>query len=225
VLCRPWLDAYEPTWRQPSWDVRPSDRRGCRGARPFWAASPTKAVQPMIEQPSGAEAVEGGEKKPQTPRRRGPVLRSVVLLVVTTVALVVFTLLLGDMRRKKIALDRADWYAARLADRAGPHALLPLNLQVDCTQDLKTKTYAVEWLSRQDAYVLRRSEQRVIAAQTVPISRYLAADGRAVVFFQKGRFKAQWLPLSQFDEFAEAQREEIRRRSGTTDNDFSEPPL
>ena len=61
-------------------------------------------------------------------------------------------------------------------------------------------------------------------AQTVPISRYLARDGRAVIFFEKGRFRCRWVTVSQFDELAAAQQEEVRRYATLTESVATEAP-
>ncbi len=154
--------------------------------------------------------------EPTTPPRGGtPILRSLILLAVTTTALALFILGLGDLRRKHAALGKAGWYAAQLRDRVDGVTALPLNLRIEIPPGMRTRVYAVESLSPEHARLLRGSDQPVIVAQTVPIPRRFTSDGRAVVFFEAGRFDAKWLPLSRYDELAVAQLDEIRRRAAS----------
>ncbi|GAG12856.1 unnamed protein product, partial [marine sediment metagenome] len=90
-------------------------------------------------------------------RRRTPVSRSVIILVVGTVALFVFILVQGDLRRRQRAMEQAHLHAAALAKRVGEAGALPLNLEPLPTPERKAKTYRVEQLSRRDARHLRKS--------------------------------------------------------------------
>ncbi|MGB2984336.1 MAG: hypothetical protein WBE26_00520 [Phycisphaerae bacterium] len=153
-------------------------------------------------------------------RRRTPVSRSVIILVVGTVALFVFILVQGDLRRRQRAMEQAHLHAAALAKRVGEAGALPLNLELLPTPERKAKTYRVEQLSRQDARHLRKSGKRVIVAQTVPLPQVLTPDGRAVIFFEGGKFDVEWLTLPEFDELYAAQQDEIRRLAADTGDDL-----
>ena len=144
-----------------------------------------------------------------------PILRLVFLLVLATAAFTLFSLGLGDLRRKDVAISQARRYAEQLQATVDEATVLPLNLRIEVLPGMKTRMFAVESLSPQHARLLRGSDQPVIAAWTVPISRRLASDGRAVVFFEAGRFNSRWLTLSQYDELAAAQDSEIRRRAAS----------
>ena len=151
---------------------------------------------------------------PSNPRmRRRSVLRSVFLLLLATVALFVFILVQGDARRRQRAMSQAQWHAANLAQRLGDTKALPLNLEPVRDPARTGEVSRVEWLSRDDALRLRRSDKRVLAAQTVSLPRVLAPDGRAAIFFEGGKFYVKWLTLPEFDRLYAAQQDEIRRLS------------
>ena len=76
---------------------------------------------------------------------------------------------------------------------------------------------AVEWLSPDDARVLRRSAGRVVVAQTRPLVRALGRDGRVAILFYAGQFAVEWIPLAQFEELQTAQMAEIRRLAASPD--------
>ena len=82
----------------------------------------------------------------------------------------------------------------------------------------------LDWLPAESAVLMRRAEQRVIAAQTAPIRQDLDLDGRAVIFFQHGRFEVQWLAPSEFDAALTTQKAELRRLSPVERSDSPSPP-
>ena len=153
--------------------------------------------------------VNAAEAKGRSARRRLSILRSVVLLIVATIALLVFILAQGDARRRQRAMEQARWHASTLAKRVGEAGALPLNLEPDPAPGRRLGMF--ESLSRQEARSLRRSDMRVIVAQTTPVLRVFAPDGRAAIFFRQGRFDVQWLTVQQFDELFAQQQDEIRR--------------
>ncbi len=148
-----------------------------------------------------------------TEKPRPPVRRSVAVLVVATLALVVFILVLGDIRRKNTPLAQAQWYASQLTDRLGSARALPLNLDVDVSPAHEPKLRRFNRLTPERARTLRQAGRRVVAAYTNPINRVLAPDGRAVVFFEAGSFSAEWLSLAEADVVLAAQQSLIQSLS------------
>jgi len=147
-------------------------------------------------------------------RRRGPrkdSLRTLVILVVAAGALLAFIAALGDFRRQQNALGQMQWHAGTYILRMGDTGQLPLNLEPDIAPQRQTKMIRVQWISRDDARTLRESADRIIAAYSVPMPRALAADGRAVVIFEGGKFHVEWLGLEAFDQAMQAQQREIDR--------------
>jgi len=149
------------------------------------------------------------EAKRRSARRRLSILRSVIVLAVATIALFVFILGQGDARRRQRAMEQAQWHANTLSKRVGESGVLPLNLEPEPAPGRQTDM--LESLSRQEARYLRQSDRRVIVAQTTPVLRVFAPAGRAVIFFQHGRFDVEWLTVAQFDELHAQQQDEIRR--------------
>ena len=160
----------------------------------------------------------------RTPLRPRSLLRSVLVVGLIAVALVVFTFLLGDVRRRHIVLAQAERYTDELQSRVFAPGLLPLNLEIEIPPHLRTRAYAAKFLSRQDAHTLRGTDRRIIAAYTVPIARTLAPDGRGVVFFEEGRFATDWLTLDEFDRLAAEQAEVlVRLRANRANSDMAGP--
>jgi hypothetical protein len=119
----------------------------------------------------------------------------------------------GDVRRRQRAMSQAEWHAGTLIQRLGDTKVLPLNLEPVSDAERKGQMFRVEWLSRDDALCLRKSDKPVLAAQTVSLPRVLAPDGRAAIFFEGGKFYVKWLTLPEFDGLYAAQKDEIRRLS------------
>ena len=142
---------------------------------------------------------------------RSSVFHSAIVLLLATLALVAFICMLGDLRRKNNAITRTRWHADAFARRVAGTDVLPLNLEPDVPPELRNQIIQVEWLPRDAARYLRSSQRRVIVAYTRPLPRVLGSNGRAVVFFQDGRFDVEWLTLSRFDGLFAAQQEEIQR--------------
>ena len=147
-------------------------------------------------------------------KRRKRVARTLTLLAVAAVGLILFILVMGDLRRHEAAFALAEAYIDQVSQRVGQQNDLPLNLAFRTAEELG-KSAAVrpklEWLARDEAWLMRRSDRRVLAAQTHPIRRRLMPDGRVVVFFEKGVFSSDWISLDVFDQFVAAQTEELER--------------
>lgn len=167
----------------------------------------------------GAGSVESGPT-----RSRTPIHRSAIVLTVCTIALLAFIFVQGDSRRRQRAIDQLRRQAATLVERVGESGILPLNLEPDTDPTQQSKAVRVDWLTRQDVRLLRKSAGRKIVVQTIPVRQVLARVGRAVIFFEKGRFDVEWLTLAEFDEQYAAQLDEIRRQSGDAHGDPLDVP-
>jgi len=148
---------------------------------------------------------------PPAVRRRPQIVLLVVLLLVAAATLLVFIGLLGDFRRQGNALTQAKQQAAVYAGRSAGTGILPLNLEPEVGTESGAETISVEWLSAEEARLLRKSGSRVIVARTAPVVRALGRDGRAVVFFKDGRFDVEWVTLAEFEALRAAQQVEIAR--------------
>lgn len=130
-------------------------------------------------------------------RRRSNV-RRIFLLLAGSAFLIVFIFGLGDVRRKKNALEFASRVATNLQERVGPDKLLPQNLRPQTLNPGGGVQLDMEWLPETDARALRRSDKPIIAAYSKPLPVVLYWDGRAVVIFERGVFRAEWLPNTEF---------------------------
>lgn len=162
-------------------------------------------------------------------KRRKRVVRTLTLLAVATVGLILFILVMGDLRRHEAAFALAEAYIDQVSQRVGQQHALPLNLAFRVDEKPGESPAArpkLEWLTRYEALLLRRSDRRVLAAQTQPIRRRLMTDGRVVVFFEKGVFSSDWVALGVFDRFVTAQTEEFERleRGEAAKNTMVEDP-
>lgn len=131
-------------------------------------------------------------------RTRTSPLRSAVLLLVALTGLVCFILGLGDVRRQRYAVEQARGHAAQYQQRVGDGGMLPLNLEPAPPPDGVRPMISLEWPDHRTAGVLRERSGRILVAQTVRISQSLRRDGRAVIFFEKGRFDAGWMTEAEF---------------------------
>ena len=139
------------------------------------------------------------DSSPARTRTRKSPLQSTAVLVIAFLGLVSFILGLGDFRRQRYAVEQARWHAANYQRRMAEGSLLPLNLEPETPPGGATQMIALEWLDRQAALAARQRRGRIIVAQTAPISQVIRRDGRAVIFFQDGRFDVAWLSLAQFN--------------------------
>ncbi len=138
-------------------------------------------------------------------------LRSLLLLLVAASALLVFIAGVGDFRRKQNAIAQMLFHCDTYAARMGDTNTLPLNLEPDVAVTRQDTMIRVFWITRKDARVLRGQTGKIIAAYSGPIPRALAANGRAVAYFENGAFDAEWLTLDEFARRREKQKETVRR--------------
>lgn len=160
------------------------------------------------------ESLDHNEKTTETVRsqpRRMSINKMLIFILMGATALIVFNGYLGDMRRKQNALAQAEIHVDRYAKRLGDAKILPLNHELDVKDEQIAKMFRMEWLSSNDARILRHTDQPVVVAQTVTLPLFLSADGRAVIFFDKGQYNIQWLTLAEFDQVHATQNTEIAR--------------
>lgn len=152
--------------------------------------------------------------KPSRPRT--PILRTMIVLAVGTIVLFVLLLAGRDVRWRQRAVSHAEWHAATLAKRVGKTGALPRNLEPLSVPAGSPRTVDLEWLPRDQAHRLRGVGHRLVVAQTAAPPQLLAPDGRAVIFFENGRFEVEWLTLARFDELRAAQQDAIQDLATTT---------
>lgn len=124
--------------------------------------------------------------------------RAVVLSIATMAVLLAITAA-ADIRRHQQAMDQARWHADVLTSRLGPNRTLPLNLEPADVAERLTPAVAIESPAPGEVVALRKVSTAIIAAQTVPQHMRLAPDGRAVIYFENGSFRVEWVTLDQFD--------------------------
>ncbi|UCC31725.1 MAG: hypothetical protein JSU86_05485, partial [Phycisphaerales bacterium] len=103
----------------------------------------------MNQQTHTEPMVNAAEAEGRSARRRLSILRSVIVLAVATIALLVFILAQGDVRRRQRAMEQAQWHANGLAKRVGEAGALPLNLEPEPAPGRRLEMF--ESLSRQEA--------------------------------------------------------------------------
>ena len=143
--------------------------------------------------------------------RRRSNLRSVVVLCLASLLLIAFILRLGDYRRKQNAMAVASRVAADFQKRVGSESGLPIHLDpvpIDLGIGPALLMHAI---TENDARTLRMSTKPIIAAHGDPIPGFLSRNGRAVVIFESGVFRPEWLSEIEFRELQERQTTEISR--------------
>lgn len=182
----------------------PRNTNDLRNSRP----SETSA---MTEQADSPENVATVAPSSESRRRRTSIVRTVVLLVAATAVLFAFILGLNDARRRQMAMELAQWHAGTLRSRLSDSGLLPLNLDPAPAAERTSTMFHIVGLTRDQARALRKASVPVIAGHTPVIPRHLASHGRAVVLFESGAFRVEWLATSEFDDLYAEQLETIRR--------------
>ena len=146
---------------------------------------------------------------------RSTILRTLVFLLLSAGALLIFIALLGDWRRERNVLATLETYVLEYAERVGDGGALPLNLELDVPRDPRSRLIET-WLPASQARVLRASKPPILAAWTIPIIRVLGTDGRGVIFLDLGRFRVEWVPLPRFDKLIADQTSETQRLTATS---------
>jgi|GEM_PF-2368480 len=147
-------------------------------------------------------------------RKRRRIIRSVVVLVVATGALVAFILVMGDLRRYKVAMGMVDLYVDQVSVRIRQQRELPIDLSLHAdkvTDAFSAASKNIEWLTRDEAWLMRQSDGPVMTAWTKPVHRRFLEDGRAVVFFEDGALQSVWLTPAAFEEAEKKQAAELAR--------------
>jgi len=148
------------------------------------------------------------------PRSSGRSVRSILILVVGVAALLVFISLVGDFRRKQNTLAQMEWHEATYVSRMGNTVELPLNLDPDIPEARKDMMIKVKWIDANAARVLRGYDGPVITTWSSRIPQALGADGRAVIIFQKGKFRVEWMELPAFDQAMKEQNARVAKMAG-----------
>lgn len=143
------------------------------------------------------ETTPGPSASPTT--RRTGLHRSLWLRVLTTVLLVAFVCLIGDVRRKRTATAQMDRYAQALNKQIGDSGVLPMNLDPTDVTEAAHQTIDMETLSRSDVRCLRNRHEPILVAWTVRLVQVVGVNARAVVLFEKGLARASWMSLADFD--------------------------
>lgn len=151
----------------------------------------------------------------ETTRKKSAV-RQLVFLAVATIGLIIFILVMGDLRRKSAAMTRAQSYAAELSGRIGAGGALPLELSPHALVDSPSQTYRFESLGRDDAFRLRKSAVPVLAAWTGMIRADVLSKGRAVIMFEHGAFRVAWTGETAFHFQLERQTSALRSGANQT---------
>ena len=167
----------------------------------------------MVEPSSSPHPSDSTPVSAGAPPRRRMIVRSAGLLAFATIALVLFIVGLGDVRRKSVALEQVRTHADVLETRRQAVGALPMDLAPDTPPDQLKATAGSEFLAPSEVRWLRNHPDRVWVFASKPVARILASDGRAVIFFQAGRFVVEWMTLAEFTHLSETQRELIERMS------------
>ena len=146
--------------------------------------------------------------------RRSSLRHRLAVLVIASLLLMLFILLLGDFRRRDNAVKEMARLAEVLRERLGEGARLPLNLELPSRASDRAENQRMEFLSRDDARVLRDRPEAVLAAWTALIRRAVLPEGRGVVLFEDGRFHVKWMQADEFDRVLERQQRLIREHAG-----------
>lgn len=135
-----------------------------------------------------------------------------LLLVLGSIVLVAYIGLQRDLRLKRYTLEQATWYADKLSEKLGDSHSLPLNLDVVVPAESEAQMFTMEWLSREDARILRQSQQSIIVGRANRLlRRVLTPDGLMVVTFHNGQFKGEWLSQSEYESAMQSQHNELNR--------------
>lgn len=143
-------------------------------------------------------------------RKRHSLASMAVRLLIGLTAILVLLSIFRDVRRKHEVVKLAEQYAAALSTRMGETGALPLLLEPHTDRLRRTRTYRFEWLSPDDARRARSLTDPIIVAQSVPHLRFWGDNGRAVVLFDGGRFRVEWMDLSEFDRRIDEQNARLR---------------
>ncbi len=161
------------------------------------------------------ETLDSPPKAVKPSRPHTPILRPIIVLAVGTIVLFLLVLVARDFRWRQRAVAHAEWHAVTLSKRVGEAGALPRNLEPLPVPAGSPRTVDLEWLTRDQAHLLRGVGRRLVVAQTAAPPQLLAPDGRAVIFFENGRFEVEWLTLARFDELRAARQAAIQNLATT----------
>lgn len=155
------------------------------------------------------------QPEPVVARPSASIAGRVVVLVVATIGVLLAITAAADIRRHQQAMDQARWHAGVLSGRMGSPPVLPLNLEPANVPERLTQSLALESATSDEVLALRSFQGAAIASSTVPQHMRLAPDGRAVVLFENGLFRVEWMTLGVFQERLDAQRDYVSRASAS----------
>ena len=99
-------------------------------------------------------------------KRRKRVARTLTLLAIATAGLILFILVMGDLRRNEAAFARAKVYIDQVTQRMEQAHELPLNLAFRVDEELGELPAArrkFEWLTREESWLMRGTDRRAEA--------------------------------------------------------------
>lgn len=152
---------------------------------------------------------------PIMPKRRSPLLPTLVVLCIAAIGLFCFIAVIADMRRVNNARRQATEQARHYTERMHGSNTLPLNLEPVIPPAQAAKLIGFEWISTGQAMDLRQSDDAPIVAWTAPVFRLFGANGHAVVVFRDGRFDSEWMSVTALEEAVANQNnrlEQLRSR-------------
>lgn len=150
-------------------------------------------------------------------RRKLSIFRSLLGLFLGVAILFFFLAWHRDNNRRTRAILQAEAYVDSIRPRAADTNALPLNFRPgDLLDPAAPEMTNMRWLPRDAALELRGKSGPHIVAFTGPITLFFAADGRAVVWFDKGDWNVEWLYLPEFKKDLKTQ--------GMNEDDFDALP-
>ena len=155
--------------------------------------------------------MEATAKEPHTSAiRRSAIRRSIGLRIVAAIVVIAFVCFVGDVRRKRIAVDQMDRYAAALNATIGESGVIPLNLSPQQLLDTDHVPIDMTTLTRTQVACLRDRDQAFMCAWTVRLIQVLGLNGRAIVTYQNGHAAQEWITESAFASRYAAQTDDLR---------------
>lgn len=156
---------------------------------------------------------DGRKRPPFDPaaRRRRSLLTNLLVLAAGAAALLCFIAVLADARRAGNAMRQAAIQVDSFTRRMGGTEVLPLNLEPHVPDDGDPRLVNFESIASVEALNLRNADGPILVAWSSPVFRLFGADRRAVVVFEKGRFRSEWMFEAEFQRRRAAQHESSDR--------------
>ena len=142
--------------------------------------------------------------------RRNAIRRSIGFRIIAASIVIAFVCFVGDVRRKRIAVNQMDRYATALNATIGETGVIPLNLEPKQLLDSDHVPIDMTTLTRSQVACLRERDSLFIPAWTVRLIQVLGRNGRAIVTYQEGRAVQEWITESTFATRYAAQTDKLR---------------